>query len=161
MAPSGLRSVSETLLRYSPEILAHWNCVTADADYQVAAFARDISARSPNGAYAAAGAHRTQLRATGPNEAFYEAFGGVARRRLRSLCSTPWRWLGERTPWMSYLRANPSISFVRVGDFIDIHWNNTKLLIDGIKIWTASCGTFRISGYRNSFESGKPFPNAC
>ena len=134
----------QTLLRYSPEIVAHWNFVTPDADYQVAAFAREILGSFAHVIVPLPGPVERLARNWPLLEAFHERSGALLDDDS-DLTLDAWRWLGERTPWMSYLQANPSISFVRVGDSIDIHWNNIKLLIDGIKVWTASCGTFRLS----------------
>lgn len=56
------------------------------------------------------------------------------------LSYTAWRWLGERSPWTSYLVACPNFQFIRIGDQLFIHWDNRDQLIDGIPVWTAQQG---------------------
>jgi hypothetical protein len=128
----------QVLFRYTDEILSHWGGSERDADYQVAAFARDVL-----GSVAAAAAplpprierlasdwqHLMELRK--PTEDV---------RAADDLWYDAWRWLGERSPWTSYLVACPAFQFVRVGAELRIHWDNREQIIDGIPVWTARQG---------------------
>jgi hypothetical protein len=58
-----------------------------------------------------------------------------------NLAYDAWRWEGERSPWTSYLNANPRLSFLRIGDEVCIHWDNRSLDIEGVMAWTAGKGT--------------------
>lgn len=128
----------QVLFRYTDEILSHWGESERDVGYPVAAFARDIL-----GSVAAAVAPlppRIERLASDwqlltelmkPNESV---------RATDDLWHNASRWLGERSPWTSYLVACPSIQFVRVVDEIRIHWDNRNLSIDGIPVWTAQQG---------------------
>jgi hypothetical protein len=139
---------SDFLFRYTPEVLAHWgeDPASRDATYQVAAFARDSL-----GSVAAATALMPEL---------FERVASDRDLRGRLLRLTnefaarsdeheerayqAWRWLGERSPWMSYLVARPQFAFVRVGDDVHVAWDNSDTTIDGIKVWTADCGVLTL-----------------
>ena len=54
------------------------------------------------------------------------------------LSYTAWRWLGARSPWLSYFVAYPQVYFLRVGDDVHIRWDNRALRIDGIQPWSAA-----------------------
>jgi hypothetical protein len=56
-----------------------------------------------------------------------------------------WRWLGERSPWASYLVAQPKFSFVRLGNDIRICWDNRRKKVDDIPVWTAEFGMHTMS----------------
>lgn len=128
----------QVLFRYTDEILSHWGKSERDADYQVAAFARDVL-----GSVAAAVAPLTPRIARLASDwqlvtELKKPFDDV--RAVDDLWYEAWRWLGERSPWTSYLVACPTFQFVRVGDEIRIHWDNRNLSIDGIPVWTAKQG---------------------
>lgn len=130
----------QILFRYTPEVLAHWGMQQQDADYQIAAFARDML-----GAVAAA---------LTPLPALFERLVAdwELLSRLQATSSqessdvsaeddyTAWSWLGERSPWTSYLNATPQLCFVRVGDEVHVRWDNRQWLVDGIPVWTAQHG---------------------
>ncbi len=140
---------TEFLFRYTPEVLAHWGTDPAsrDATYQVAAFARDVL-----GSVAAGAAPMPQL---------FEHIAGdpALRRHLLHFSNemaarsdedqqrdcVAWRWLGERSPWMSYLVARPRFAFLRVGDDVHVAWDNSHAVIEGVKVWTAESGVLVLS----------------
>jgi hypothetical protein len=49
-----------------------------------------------------------------------------------------WRWSGERSPCMAYLVQYPRFHFVRIGDEIEIGYDNRDCLIDVFR-----CGPHR------------------
>lgn len=130
----------ETLFQYSPEILSHWGADEKYADYQVAAFAREMLGS------AAAGAARLPERIE-RIAAHWDAVTAVlpvaAADNERHYAAT--RWVRERSPWTGYLTACPRFSFVRVGDEVFIHWDNRECSVDGVKVWTATQGTYVLS----------------
>lgn len=131
----------QVLFRYSDEILSHWGETTRDADYVIAAFARDIlGSVAPGAAPLPESIARlasdwdllTRLR----NQSAADQDDDAAK----DLYYTAWRWLGERSPWTSYLVASPDITFVRIGDDVHMHWDNRERLVDGVPVWTAPHG---------------------
>jgi hypothetical protein len=137
-----LNAGSHVLFRYTPAILAHWNGGTRDAEYQVAALARDFL-----GTAAAAVAPL-------PNAVEQLARNWDELERLREACESgddadesdaAWRWLGERSPWTSYLVQSPRIVLVRIGDDVRIHWDNRACVVDGIQVWEAVKGFHAIA----------------
>lgn len=124
-----------TLFRHTDEVLEHWGLGRRDTDYQVAAYARDIL-----GVVSAS---------ISPIPEFFERLCADWKvlsqlqtdwQEADDECYSAWRWLGERSPWTSYLVAPPNISFVRVQDEVVIHWDNRKCLADGIPVWTEQVG---------------------
>jgi hypothetical protein len=115
----------------------HWGVNERDANYQIAAFARDILGSVAAGV------------ALLPEKIERLAISWDILTMLRVDASTminedlsyaAWRWLGERSPWTSYLVACPNFQFIRIGDQLYIHWDNRDQLIDGISVWTAQQG---------------------
>ncbi|WP_459557163.1 DUF5984 family protein [Lacunimicrobium album] len=133
----------QTLFRYTDEILSHWEMTDQDADYQIAAFARDLL-----GSVAAAVA---------PLPPTIERLASDWPRlmELKKPCDEKlefdelwyqaWEWLAERSPSTPYLVACPKFQMVRVGTELRIHWDNREQLIDGIQVWTARQGVHVIS----------------
>ena len=135
---SRINAGSSILFRYTDAILSYWEIAEKDADYPLAAFARDIlgcvaPAITPLPKFLHhiaddwTGLRRLQAQSA-EHDAHYEAF----------------RWLGERSPWFSYLVENPEISFIREKDNILIEWDNTACLIEGIPVWEAQFGSFTL-----------------
>jgi hypothetical protein len=143
----------QILFRYTPDLLSRWReqardagCEDTgrpDADYQIAAFARDILGSVAAGvaplphlveSLAADWELLTQLERQ-PRESGEEDSEDADDRHYAA-----WRWLGERSPWTSYLVAQPRLSFVRIGDEVRIHWDNRDRVIEGIPVWTAQHG---------------------
>ncbi|MBK9266208.1 MAG: hypothetical protein IPM54_41275 [Polyangiaceae bacterium] len=132
----------QVLSEYSDEIMAHWMTTVRTADYQIAAFARRMLGS------AAAGAARLPERL----ERLASNWKRLCELREESdtadddeasdLGYTAWNWLGERSPWASYLVANPRFHFVRVGDELRIHWDNRDRVVDGFPVWTAQFGVY-------------------
>lgn len=82
-----------------------------DDTYQVAAFARDLLA--------------TVRAAIAPLPPFVEQLARDWSALAALDAAAPddydaWRWLGERSPWFSYLASPPRLSFVRIGDAIRV-----------------------------------------
>jgi hypothetical protein len=131
----------QVLFEYSDEIMAHWGTGGRVADYQIAAFAREMlgsvaagSARLPK---------RIERLASDWNllTALQRGADAVDESdEADELAYAAWRWLGERSPWASYLVANPNFHFVRVGTQLRIHWDNRDRIVDGIPVWTAQLG---------------------
>ncbi len=133
----------QVLFRYTDEILSHWGKSERDADYQVAAFAEDVL-----GSVAAAVAPLSPRieRLASDWQRLMELkkpFDDV--RAEDDLWYEAWRWLGERSPWTSYLKACPTFQFVRVGAELRIHWDNREQMIDGLPVWTARQGVYVMS----------------
>ncbi len=136
-----MRMGQHTLFRYSPEVLQHWGGERQDADYQIAAFARDML-----GSVAAAAAPLPslfeRLAADWPllsrlrAESGSDSAAGVAEHESYNA----WRWLGERSPCTSYLTASPDLSFVRVQGDVHVHWDNRRGVVDGIPVWADQYG---------------------
>ncbi|HEV7238920.1 MAG TPA: DUF5984 family protein [Thermoanaerobaculia bacterium] len=131
----------QVLFRYSDEILSHWGTKTRNASYMIAALARDIlgsvgpgAAPLPESIARLASDWELLARLRKESAAFKDDDAA------EDLSYTAWRWLGERSPWTSYLVANPNISFVRIGDDVHIHWDNREKLVDGLPVWTARQG---------------------
>jgi Family of unknown function (DUF5984) len=61
-----------------------------------------------------------------------------------------WWWLkGERRPSMTFLVQAPRVGipevcFFRVRDEVHLHWDNRESKVDGIPVWTAEYGSFRM-----------------
>jgi hypothetical protein len=131
----------QVLFEYSDEIRAHWGTTARNADYQIAAFAREmlgsvaaVATRLPERIERLA-AHWDRLCKL-QRESELADDGDDAE----DLAYAAWRWLGERTPWSGYLVANPNFQFVRVGNDVRIHWDNRDLAVDGHPVWTAQHG---------------------
>jgi hypothetical protein len=129
----------QTLFRYTQELSSHFENVGYDAEYQIAAFVRDIL-----GSVAAAVA-----RLPPRIERLASSWELLAELRKpieddselsEDLRYEAWRWLGERSPWCAYLVAEPRLHFVRVEDEIRIQWDNRDRVIDGLPVWTARYG---------------------
>ena len=116
------------------------------ADYQIAAFAREMlgsvaagAARLPERVERLAG-HWDRL-----SELQRESGSIDDSDDAGELAYAAWGWLGERSPRTSYLVANPNFQFVRVGDELRIHWDNRDRLVDGRPVWTAHVGVYAMS----------------
>ena len=133
----------QVLFRYTDEILSHWGRAERDADYQIAAFARDVL-----GSVAAAVAPLSPRieRLVSDWRLLMELKQPIDGARAEDdLWYEAWRWLGERSPWTSYLVACPTFQFVRVGAELRIHWDNREQEIDGLPVWTAQQGVHVMS----------------
>ncbi len=137
----------QVLFRYTQEILRHWGVIPeghwgqekqAHPDYQIAAFARDVLGSVAAGMaplpplLEKLAADWRLLRALmdhEPDDAEREELDHAA-----------WRWVGERSPWMSYLTAAPKFCFVRVGECVHICWDNRSRSVDEIPVWAAQEG---------------------
>jgi hypothetical protein len=131
----------QVLFEYSDEIMAHWGTSVRTADYQIAAFVREILGS------VAAGAARLPKRierlASNWNhlcELRREADAFDERDKASDIAYAAWRWLGERSPWASYLVANPNFQFVRIKEELRIHWDNRDRVVDEVPVWTAQVG---------------------
>lgn len=135
----------QTLFEYTDAIQRRWNCGSARADYQVAAFARDL--------VGCAGAAIAPLPARFENLA--RRWPDLDRAQRVSASSTQgdaeadlqwsaWRWLAERTPDTGYLVGAPEVHFVRVDNQVRILWDNRAKMSDGIPIWTAEIGMYEL-----------------
>ncbi len=131
------------LFQYTPEILEHWQGSTPYPDYQIAAFARDILGSFPYAVMPLPARIERLARDWTLLENLDELSNRLPDESTEDVY-TAWRWLGERTPWHSYLQAEPKITYVRIGDDIEIHWDNSKRFIEGIQVWTAMQGTHRL-----------------
>jgi Family of unknown function (DUF5984) len=132
---------SDTLFQYTPEINAHWGAASSFSDYNVAAFARDMLSAAP-AAIAPLPPLVERLAADWDNLATIARSDRAQQDDQRHAALG---WLGERSPWTSYLVKEPRISFVRVGDQIRVHWDNEDCHVDGIPVWTATRGVFALS----------------
>ncbi len=134
----------QVLFRYTEEIMRHWAASGRDADYQVAAFARDIL-----GSVAAAVAPLppTIERLASNWKSLKELEKPIDddSEAVNDLWYAAWRWLGERSPCTPYLVAHPKIQLVRVGNKLCIHWDNRERQIDGLPVWTAQHGVHIMS----------------
>jgi hypothetical protein len=129
----------DVLLRYTPEIRAHWGMEKQDADYQLASFARDVL-----GSVAAGTAPLPALFqhiASDPDLRTWLGRATMDKDLDRDLAYRASRWIGERSPWFGYLVACPDFSFLRVANEVHIEWDNTHAVVDGIHVWAARRGT--------------------
>lgn len=139
-----------TLFQYTPEALAMWpKHPTPYADYQIASCVRDLrSCLEP-----ALEPLPTELAAIAAD------VGALSELRTRTRATaalidpddnadlhyTAWRWLGERSPWMGYFVEPPRFQFVRLGNEIQIGYDNRECRLDGVPLWTAQLGSHRLS----------------
>lgn len=133
---------NQVLFEYSDEIMAHWGTNARLANYQIAAFAREML-----GSIAAAASplprRLEQLAADWDRlSELQRAARTDDSEEADDLAYSAWRWLGERSPWTSYLVANPNLQFVRVGDEVRIHWDNRDRVVAGRPVWTAQVGVY-------------------
>ncbi len=150
----------QVLFEYSDEIMAHWETDVRTADYQIAAFVREMLGSVAAGAarlperierLASDWDRLSELRSSAD---VLDVVPASVRKDLGLvddskeagvLATAAWRWLGERSPWASYLAASPSFQFVRIGDELQIHWDNRDRLVDGHRVWTAQVGVHAMS----------------
>jgi len=131
----------QVLFEYSEEIVAHWGTSVRIADYQIAAFVREMLGS------VAAGTARLPERIERLawdwdrlTELQRESDAVDDSDEASDLAYAAWRWLGERSPWAMYLVAEPNFHFVRVGEEVRIHWDNRERKVEGIPVWTAQVG---------------------
>lgn len=140
------------LFEYTDQIVQHWSATPEHdevsqnsrfSDYQIAAFARDVLGSS--------------AAAIQPLPPFFEALA-LDWRLIRTLLDHPerdnpdleetfysaLRWMGERSPWMSYLAETQKFWFLRIGDGIHVRWDNRGRVIDDIPVWSAQEGVFKL-----------------
>jgi hypothetical protein len=138
----------DQLFRYSPELMRLWGGSKARAGYQVAAFARDILSSAapalaplpPELARYAADVHAVaELQARTARARDQAATDEMADRYYAA-----WRWLGERSPCTSYLTQCPRFWFVRLGDDLQIGYDNRGCVADGVPVWTAQLGSHTV-----------------
>jgi len=138
----------DELFRYTSAALAMWGLTKPYADYQIAAFVRDIrTCVGPALAPVPVEIERLAAdvqRLANLESAARRAADAMGTAKGSRLNYTAWRWLGERSPWMSYLVQYPRFHFVRFGDEIEIGYDNRNCLIDGVPVWTAQIGACRI-----------------
>ena len=152
---------NEALLRYTPEIIAHWGLQNENADYQVACFAGDVLGSvsaiiSPIPTFFenivrdealfrqlqnSSAKHSEKV----PSEVIKELEVGTANSNFEQDHYNAFRWLGERSIWLNYLTACPDIWFIRVENEVWIQWDNVDRKFQGIEVWTARRGTYAIS----------------
>jgi hypothetical protein len=139
----------DELFRYTPGVLATSGLTKRYADYQIASFARDVrSCVAPALAplpvelerFAADVYELADLRSSTRRSA-----DSMGADDASGLYYSAWRWLGERSPCMAYLVEYPRFHFVRIGDEIEIGYDNRNCLIDGVPVWTAQIGAHRIA----------------
>jgi hypothetical protein len=133
------------LFRYSEAALAHLRAgASRDAEYQVAALARDVLgcvmpgvARLPE-----------RIERLAEN---WDALAKLVARPLEDevelddrLEYQAWRWLGERSPWTSYLAQYPNFCFLRVGERVHVCWDNRERRVEGMPLWSAQQGFFAL-----------------
>lgn len=151
---------NENLLQYTPEIVSRWHLSIEYANYQVACFARDIlelvsAATSPIPktfeAIVRDGLLFRRLKEY-PNKNFNKASSSSTSNTLETEILNlereyykAFRWLGERSIWLNYLKASPDIWFVRLGDEIWIQWDNVFCQFECVDVWTARRGTYVLS----------------
>jgi len=131
----------QVLFEYSDEIMSHWGIVARGAEYQVAAFAREMlgsmaagAARLPERVERLAADWNSLTKLRG------EVIPADQSEEADEIAYTAWRWLGERSPWASYLVASPNFQFIRVGAEVRIHWDNRDRVVDGCSVWSAQVG---------------------
>ncbi len=129
----------QVLFRYRDEILAHLGIAESDADYFIAAFARDILGALDAG-LAPLSPRMEELALNRQKLAVLEKAGKNEEFEDEDTTYTAWRWLGERSPWTSYLSEQPNFSFIRLKDNVHIRWDNRDKTIDGITVWSADYG---------------------
>lgn len=129
------------LFEYSEELRQHLKLADPRPDYQVASFARDMLLCAMP-AMAPLPPRIERMASDWDSMKKFEA-ACLALEETEdpdNLAYDAWRWLGERSPWTSYLNATPRISFVRIGNEVRIHWDNRGQQTEGIEAWTAAKG---------------------
>jgi hypothetical protein len=134
---------NQVLFQYSPSICAHWGMASQDADYQVHAFARDMLIAFPHAITRLPPALESLAADWDSLRTAYKKVGPLWET-AQNLMYLAWRWLGERSPWTSYLTMHPEITFLRVGDDVRICWDNRDRIVDGIPVWTATSGVYSL-----------------
>lgn len=131
-----IRAGGHVLYRYSPEIRAHWQSEAIDADYQLFGFAREVlsifaaaTARVPPRIERLA-AQWTSLRSR--RDAY--------RQAPKKSAYDAWRWFGERTLGTYFLLQDPQVTFIRLGNEIQIGWDNSQEKIESISVWSEPVG---------------------
>jgi hypothetical protein len=139
----------DELFRYAPAALATWGLTNPYPDYQVAAFVRDIqSCVAPAITPLPVEIERLAADVYGLAErqsSTRRAADAMGTDEASDLYYAAWRWLGERSPCTAYLVQYPRFHFVRIGDEIQIGYDNRGCLIDGIPMWAAQIGAYRTS----------------
>lgn len=134
----------QVLFEYSDEIMAHWRTSVRTADYQIAAFTREMLGSVAAGAarlperierLAADWSRLTELRKDSDSGNDCDDSDSD-----EDLTYAAWRWLAERSPCASYLTPRPYFQFVRVGEELRIHWDNRDGVVDGTPVWSAQVG---------------------
>jgi hypothetical protein len=137
------------LFRYAPAALAAWGVTNPYADYQIASFVRDLrSCLAPALAPLPFEIERLAADVHGLAElqsSTRRSADAMGTHDAADLYYAAWRWLGERSPCMAYLVQYPRFHFVRIGEEIEIGYDNRGCLIDGVPVWTAQIGAHRIS----------------
>ncbi|MEO7733154.1 MAG: DUF5984 family protein [Kofleriaceae bacterium] len=139
----------DELFRYAPAVMGTWGPPDPYPDYQIASFVRDLRS------CVAPGLVRLPVELERIAADVHELAALKSRTRRAAdvvdpdgatdLYYTAWRWLGERSPCMSYLVQYPCFHFVRIGDDIQIGYDNRDCLIDGVPVWTAQVGAVRLA----------------
>lgn len=136
----------QVLFEYSDQIMAHWGHQGHSercADYQIAAFVREMLGSVAAGvAPLSERIERLVLDWDSLNKLRSETYRLNDSDETSELACTAMRWLDDRSPFASYLVAEPSFHFVRVGQHVRIHWDNRDRVIDGCPVWTAQVGVY-------------------
>ena len=139
----------DELFRYTPAMLATWGLTKPYPNYQIAAFVRDIrSCVAPALTPLPVELQRLAAdvyRLAELQSSTRRAADAMGTDQASDLYYAAWRWLGERSPCTSYLVESPQFYLVRLGDEIQIGYDNRGCLIDDIPVWTAQIGAYRIS----------------
>jgi hypothetical protein len=139
----------DELFRYTPAMLATWGLSKPYADYQIAAFVGDLrSCVAPALAPLPVELERLAADIDGLAElqsSTKRSADAIGTDDASDLYYKAWRWLGERSPWMAYLVQCPRFHFVRIGDEIELGYDNRSCVIDDVPVWTAQIGAHRIS----------------
>lgn len=126
------------LFRYAPATLAAWGVTKPYADYQIASFVRDLrSCLAPALAPLPFEIERLAADVDGLaalQSSTRRAADAMGAADTSGLYYAAWRWLGERSPCMAYLVQYPRFHFVRIGDEIEIGYDNRGGMIDGVAI---------------------------
>lgn len=132
----------QALFEYSESLQRHLKLEDCRPDYQIASFARDmLECAAPAVAPLPPRIERLAVDWERLKELEAASFDLNEADDPENLAYDAWRWLGERSPWTSYLNANPRLSFVRIGQEVRIHWDNRDQEIESVAAWTAQKGT--------------------
>jgi hypothetical protein len=142
------------VLRYTPEIQAHWESPRAVADYHVARLVEDLHERMAavlepvpvDIAESCSDRHwHKRLRRWTEEETSTDRPLWAMNPERWDLYHAAMDWWGARAIDTAYLRCGPEINFWRVEDTVNLRWTSDNNQVDGIEVFAIPQGDVSIS----------------